>query len=80
MARIIEHWPDPSVIEICSGCKEEITLITKYDCDGSPYAACGYCGDCIDNPWRGWKPTPKPQETKPLDQAQTTIDIEGLPK
>ena len=59
MARIIEHIPDPMTEEICSHCKEPITLTTKYDCDGEPYPACGYCGDVIENPWWGWKPEEK---------------------
>ena len=56
LARIIEYIPDPSVIEICSYCREKIKLVTKYEVDGEPYPACANCGDCIDNPWTEWTP------------------------
>ncbi len=56
MARIVDHIPEPMVEEICNRCREPITLITKVDCDGSLYPACGSCGDCIENPWPHWRP------------------------
>ena len=66
MARIIERIPEPSIQEVCSSCHESITLVTKVDCDGSLYPACSYCGDVIENPWKGWKPTPITEAQKSL--------------
>lgn len=70
MARIIEHIPEPMVEEICSWCKESITLTTKYDADETPYPACGNCGDVIENPWNGFK-----LESKTKKGYQAMIDF-----
>ena len=59
MARIIEHIPDSPIVEICSNCKEQIKIITLFDCDDTPYPACENCNDVIENIWSGWKPKEK---------------------
>jgi len=53
LARIIDFVPDPVTEEICSGCREPITLTIKEDENGK-YPACDFCGDVIENPWDGW--------------------------